>query len=290
MWDVIRKEEIVIKTIFLSISVALALILFSLAIAQFRNSQEVSQIEQSLISLPLPQKFTKDEIADLPEPVQRYFLHAIAPGTPLATSVKLHMGGKFRLAPDQPWLPMRSQETLTRKGFIWKAAIGSGLSQFQGADRYLNRSGRMRFAILGLVPVVNVQNPDTARSAIGRLVAELTWLPSALLPREGLQWSAIDDRTIQARLKVDDEPVTLTLAIDANGKLLQSSVLRWGDHTPDRKWAYIPMGSKCDAEQTFGGFTIPSQVGAGWWIGTEQYFEFFQAAIEQADFQSHPSL
>lgn len=284
MWDVIRKEKIVIKTIFIGIGVALALILFGLAIAQIRNSQEVSQVERSLISEPLPQKFTQDEIADLPEPVQRYFLHAIALGTPLVTSVKLHMGGKFRLAKDKPWLPMRSQEILTRQGFIWQATIGSGLSQFQGTDHYLNRSGRMRFAILGLVPAIDMQNPDTNRSAIGRLVAELTWLPSALLPRQGVQWSAIDDRTIQARLKVDDEPVTLTLAIDADGKLLQSFVLRWGDRTPDREWAYIPMGAKCHAERTFGGFTIPSQVGAGWWIGSDQYFEFFQAAIEQADF------
>jgi hypothetical protein len=282
----LRKEEIVIKTIFLGIGVALAMILLGLTIAQIRNSQELSQIERSLTSEALPQRFSREEIADLPEPVQRYFLHAIAPGTPLATSVKLHMGGRFRLAPDQPWLSMQAQEILTRQGFIWKAKIGSGLSQFQGADYYLNRSGRMRFAILGLLPVVNVQNPDTTRSAIGRLAAELTWLPSALLPRQGVQWSAIDDRTIQARLQVDDEPVTIALKIDTEGKLLASYALRWGDRTKDGKWTYIPMGAKCEAERTFGGFTIPSQVGAGWWIGTEQYFEFFQGAIEQADFRA----
>jgi hypothetical protein len=277
----------------ISLGIGLALILLGLVIMQIRNSQDVSQIERLLLSGVLPPRFTMEKIAALPGPVQRYFLHAIAPGTLLANAVKLNMSGQFRLARDKPWLPMQAQEILTRQGFIWKARIGDGLSQFQGADYYLNRFGRMRFSILSLVPIVSVQNQNTNRSAIGRLVAELIWLPSALLPKQGVQWSAIDDATIQARLNVDDEPVTLTLRIDPDGKFLESYVLRWGDAprdgkakpTKDGQWAYIPMGAQCNTEQTFGGFTIPSQVGAGWWFGTEQYFEFFQGVIEQADFQ-----
>jgi hypothetical protein len=271
------------KTIMVSIGVVLAMIILGLVVFQIKHRQDVNQVEQMLHSEPAQQRFTKDMISDLPAPVQRYFLHAIAPGTPLATTVKLDMSGKFRLAQDQPWLPMQAQETLTRRGFVWKAKIGNGLSQFQGADYYVNRSGRMQFSILGLVPVVNVQSLDTARSAIGRMIAELMWLPSALLPQQEVQWSEIDDHTIQARLKVDDEPVTLTLVIDADGKVLESAALRWGNHTPDGSWAYIPMGGKCSAERTFGGFTIPSQMSAGWWFGSEQYFEFFQSEIEHAE-------
>jgi hypothetical protein len=268
-----------IKTILIGIVLTL---LLGLVMMQIKYRQDVNQIEQTLQSESIQQQFTKDMISDLPAPVQRYFLHAIALGTPLATAVKLDMIGKFRLAPDQPWLPMQAQETLTRKGFIWKAQIGRGLSRFRGGDYYFNRSGRMQFSILGLVPVVNVQNPDTARSAIGRLVAELTWLPSALLPQQDVQWDAINDHTIQAQLKVDDEPVTLTLVIDADGKLLESYALRWGNYTADGSWMYIPMGGKCSAERTFSGFTLPSQISAGWWFGSEQYFEFFQSTIENA--------
>jgi hypothetical protein len=278
------EKIIMFKTVMISVGVVLALVVLGMVVLQIKHRQDVNQVEQRLQSKPTQQRFTKDMIADLPAPVQRYFLHAIALGTPLATAVKLDMSGKFRLAQDKPWLPMQAQETLTRKGFIWKANIGSGLSQFQGADYYVNRSGRMQFSILGLVPVVNVQSPDTARSAIGRMVAELMWLPSALLPQQEVQWSAIDDHTIQAHLKVDDEPVNLTLVIDADGKVLESYALRWGNHTPNGSWAYIPMGGKCYAERTFGGYTIPSQMSAGWWFGSEQYFEFFQSAIEHAEF------
>jgi hypothetical protein len=39
-----------------------------------------------------------------------------------------------------------------------------------------------------------------------------------------------------------------------------------------------------EAEQTFDGYTIPSQMKAGWWIGTNRYVESFQFTIEQAQF------
>jgi hypothetical protein len=273
-----------LKILVIGIGILLAIALGTLALGQLRSQQEVDRIWQTLASAPTPKTFSKEAIADLPEPVQRYFSRAIVPGTPLATTVELDMQGQFRLAPDKPWLPMQAQELLTSKGFVWQAKIGSGWSQFRGADYYFNRSGRMRFVILGLVPVANISNPDTARSAIGRMVAELVWLPSALLPRSGVEWSAIDDRTIEAKLKVDGEPVTLRLEIDRDGKVLSSYALRWGDRTPDGSWAYIPMGGKYYAERTFGGFTIPSQVGVGWWFGSDRYFEFFQGTIDRAEF------
>jgi hypothetical protein len=275
-------------TVAIALVSLLVIVSLSLVILSLKQKQDVSRIERRIERTLQPdatrQRFNEALIAGLPAPVQRYFRHAIAPETPIPGSVRLTMHGQFRLAQDQPWLPMRAQEILSADGFVWKATIGQGLSQFQGADYYLHRSGRMQFSLLGLVPIVNVHNANTARSAIGRLAAELMWLPSALLPQQGVEWSVIDDRTIQAQLQIDDEPVTLTLVIDGDGKLLESYALRWGDRTKDGSWVYIPMGGKCYAERSFGGFTIPSQTRAGWWFGTEQYFEFFQNTIEQAEF------
>jgi hypothetical protein len=273
----------VITAIFIGLVGVLILGLAILMIQQVKYDQAIHQIERRLQSQPTPQKFTEAMIAGLPAPVQRYFLHAIALGTPLPTVAKLYMRGHFRLAPDQPWLPMQAQEIITPQGFVWKASIGRGLSQFKGADYYLNRVGCMRFVLLGCVPVAQMQNPNTARSAIGRLAAELIWLPSALLPQQGVQWRAIDEYTIEAQIKQDDEPVTLTLSLDDTGKVLASSARRWGNQTSDRRWTYIPMGGQCHTEQTFGGLTIPSRVSVGWWFGSAHYFEFFQATIEQVE-------
>lgn len=73
--------------------------------------------------------------------------------------------------------------------------------------------------------------------------------------------------------------MTLTLVVNTDGKLLNISFLRWGNQTKTGKFNYIPFGANFGEERTFGGYTIPSQVNAGWWFGTERYAEFFRVAI-----------
>lgn len=263
-----------------------AIALIALLIIQAKNNAEIAQIWQTLEpKIPAVEPFSQDLIADQPEPVQRYFLHAIAPGTPLANAVYLTMKGTIRLAPNQDWMPLQAEELLSTTGFVWQANARQGIIQMQGADYYTASTGRMRFSLWGVIPVVNAQSPDLMRSAIGRSVGELFWLPSALLPQRGVSWQVINDNTIQASLTLDNEPITLTFVIDSQGRLLKSSFLRWGDQTEDKQYAKIPFGGEYQAEQTFGGYTIPSQMGAGWWIGSDRYFEFFRVTLEQAVFQ-----
>lgn len=272
--------------ILLSIAVLLAIAFLILVVIRIKNDNEVSKIWQQLADLPTEHVFTEDMVASLPSPVQRYFLHAITPGTPLASAVTLEMSGSFRLGQDKPWVPMQAKQRISLlKGFVWQATVGRGLSQFVGADYYIKGTGRMRFSLWGLVPLVNAHTHDIARSSIGRLAGEFVWLPSALLPQQGVIWQAIDERTVQASFVIDDEPVTLRLIVDADGKVLQLSLPRWGDATEDGSWNYIPFGVEFQAEQQFGGFTIPSQMNAGWWFGTERYLEFFRATIAKAEFE-----
>ncbi|PMB48904.1 hypothetical protein CEN41_00285 [Fischerella thermalis CCMEE 5330] len=272
--------------ILLSIAVLLAIAFLILVVIRIKNDNEVSKIWQELADLPTENVFTEDMVAGLPNPVQRYFLHAITPGTPLASSVTLEMSGSFRLGEDKPSVPMQAKQRISLlKGFVWQATVGRGLSQFVGADYYIKGTGRVRFSLWGLVPLVNAHTHNIARSSLGRLAGEFVWLPSALLPQQGVIWQAIDERTVQASFVIDDEPVTLTLIVDADGKVLQLSLPRWGDKTEDGSWDYIPFGVEFQAEQQFGGFTIPSQMNAGWWFGTERYLEFFRATIAKAEFQ-----
>jgi hypothetical protein len=278
-------NEVLTKILFV-LGAMIAIAISVLLILQAKHSAEIAQIWKTLEPEMLSaEQFSKDMIASQPEPVQRYFLHAIQPGTPLAASVHLTMRGTMRLAPNPAWMPLQAEELLSARGFVWKATAGQGILQMRGADYYATQTGRMRFALWGLIPIVNAQNPETMRSAIGRLAGESFWLPSILLPHRGVSWQAIDTHTIQASLKFDNEPITLTFVIDAQGRLLRSSFLRWGNQTEDQHYTAIPFGGEYAAERTFGGYTIPSQMGAGWWFDTDRYFEFFRVTIDQADFQ-----
>jgi hypothetical protein len=268
--------------ILLSIAALIALASIALTILLLKRSTEVNEIWDSIKSNPDHTAFTADMVAALPTPVQLYFLHAIAPGTPLARGVQLEMQGSLKVG--QKWMPMRAREILSAKGFVWKAAIGQGLLTILGADYYARGKGRVHFSLWGIWPVADAESSDTTRSALGRLAGELIWLPSALLPQQGVTWEALENNTIQASLAIDGEPVTLTLEIAPDGRLLKLSFPRWGDQTADGSPAYIPFGGEIQAEQTFGGFTIPSQVRVGWWFGSDRYVESFRATFEQAEF------
>lgn len=268
-----------------------ALILLAIAITigvaiRLKDKLVLQKIARSLRTQPsIAEVFEPNSIADLPLPVQRYFLHAIAPGTPLAKSVELEMQGGLKLQPQAAWIPMQGREILSAmKGFIWQASIGYPWLRFLGADYYIPKSGRVRFSLWGIIPIARGEGIDISRSSLGRFVSELIWLPSALLPQQGVQWQAIDDRTIQAHLEIEGEPISIAYQLADDGKLEALSLLRWGDKTEDGTYGYIPFGGNCQRERTFSGFTIPSQIKVGWWFGTDKYSEFFQAEIQQAQY------
>ncbi len=265
-----------------------ALLIVVLLTAFFLRKKDDAQLDEITLSLQTPpgdETFSEQMVADLPDPARRYFLRAIEPGTPLANSVSLKMTGTFRLKPDGDWMPMTADETLNlRKGFVWRAKIGSGLISFSGGDHYFEGTGRMKFRMWGIVPVASATGHDTARSSIGRFVAEAFWLPSALLPQRGVKWTVINDELAQATVIVDGETVSVTFNVASDGRLRQITLSRWGDKTIDGSYGYAPFGGEMTAERRFGGYTIPSELGAGWWFGTDHYVEFFRAKIEDAVF------
>jgi hypothetical protein len=56
-------------------------------------------------------------------------------------------------------------------------------------------------SVLGLYRVVSIEGTaDIDAGALQRFLAEAVWIPTALLPRDGLVWSPVDDRTSRASL------------------------------------------------------------------------------------------
>jgi uncharacterized protein DUF6544 len=60
-------------------------------------------------------------LAGLPEAARRYLEHAIAPGAPLASAVRLRMHGEIRLG---RWFPFTGEQVIRRDwGMIWRATV-----------------------------------------------------------------------------------------------------------------------------------------------------------------------
>lgn len=220
--------------------------------------------------------FGDGEIAGLPTAVQRYFRCAIAPDTALTTCVALRMRGSIKLG---RWLPFEADEVLNpHEGFVWRARAARVIG---GSDRYLAGAGAMRWRLGGLVTVVSSDGVDVSRSAAGRAAGEAIWVPSSLLPRFGVAWTALDDCHISAHFRVHDVPVELRLVIDGTGRVTSFALDRWGDPDRSGSWGWHSFGGEVTGYLMRAGMRIPSAGQAGWGFGTDEWprGEFLRYAI-----------
>jgi hypothetical protein len=176
---------------------------------------------------------------------------------------------------------------LTPDGLVWRATSRLGPLPITATDHVAGGQGRTRIAALGLLPLVNESGPDISRSTIGRLVVEYMWLPSASLPvlRPGAKIEPVDADRFAVTVRVGGEPTRLVYVVASNGRLIDSTLPRFGNQTPGQHYEYIPFGGPMDAEETFGGYTIPTRIRMGWWYGTEQYEEEFRFQVTAATFE-----
>ena len=268
-----------------TILVVAAAALGGLLLLEASDDRTVASIWQELDQTPSTGRvFSPGMVATLPEPAQRYFRHAIQPGTPLAARVHVVQTGSLRFGTN--WVPVSAEQVLVPgRGFVWKADSQVGPLPISATDHYASGQGRMRIAALGLVPFINATGPDLSRSAIGRLVGETMWLPSGWLPQAGARIEPVDDDRFAVLVTVGDETTRLVLTVNGEGRLLDIMFPRYGNQTPDQHYQYIPFGGPIDEEGTFGGYTIPTRIRAGWWYGTEQYQETFRLQITAATFE-----
>lgn len=233
---------------------------------------------------PASIQYPPAHLAGLPEAARRYLDHAIAPGTPLATAVRLRMHGEIKL---KSWAPFTAEQVISsQRGMIWAATARMKGLPIRGFDRLLDGEGAMRWKLFGLFPVMTASGRDVTRSAAGRLAAESIWIPS-LLCRKEVSWSELDPRHPQARIDQNGETTDLTLAIDKSGAPEEIRLSRWGN-PEGTEFHYGDFGGYVEEERTFGGYTIPTRLRIGWYYGTDRFEsegEFFRVTVDQASYR-----
>jgi hypothetical protein len=218
------------------------------------RTPRLSKPEAHLLPSPQPGRFVAAELERLPEPARRHLAQAIAPGTPLVTSALLRMRGHIKVG---RWLPFRAHQVLNpHSGFVWSARAAGIIV---GSDRYLDGDGRLDWKLLGLLSVAHAKGRDVARSAAGRVGAEAIWLPTTLLPRFGVRWSAADGDQATAGFRVGDTPVELRLRLDAAGRIASLVFDRWGDPDNSGTFGWHRFGGEFTGYRNFQGLAIPSE-------------------------------
>jgi len=177
--------------------------------------------------------YSETELEGLPAPVVRYFRKVLKPGQAIVRHARITWAGEFNMGEPgrDNWRSFTAVQDFVpaAPGFVWNARI----SMMPGVpvlvrDAFVDGAGHMQGAVFGLVSVVNQQGtPTLASGALQRYLGEAAWFPTALLPSQGVQWTAIDDSRALAALTVGGTAVSLEFRFNADG--LNASVF-----TPSR--------------------------------------------------------
>jgi hypothetical protein len=216
-------------------------------------------------SAPLPARYNEArELEGLPPPVQRFFRTALRDGAPMIAAVTVQHSGSFNMSDSggEQWKPFTStQRVVTRRpGFVWDGRVQMlpGLA-VHVHDAYVAGEGILHPAIGGLITLADLRDSggDVAQGELMRFLAEAAWYPTALLPRQGVRWQAVDDTS--ARATMTDGAITLTLTFrfaadgnvtsvraEARGRTVQGQVIAtpwegvWSHHS-ERDGMRVPL-------------------------------------------------
>jgi hypothetical protein len=227
--------------------------------------------------------FEESMVGDVPDPARRWLLHAIRPETQIATRAHLLLSGEIRPDPGMGWLPLKAEENLAPPFRLdWTGAARRGLTVLRMEEHYAVGAAEMRSAWFGILPVARRSGPEFSRSTLARLVLESIWVPFCLLPQRGVAWEAVDTEHARARLTVNQTSIALTLTVEADGRLREASVERYGERHPGR-WELFSYVFRVRDECPFSGCVIPSELDGGWNRG-RGFEESVRYRVDQVEF------
>jgi hypothetical protein len=269
------------KTIAL-ILLGLAVIVAGAALYGARRWQSATEAMHERLEaarLPIePATYSTGELAGLPAPVQRYFRAVLQDGQPVIAAVRVQHTGTFNMGESAGrWVPFTSnQRVVTRRpGFDWEARMPMmpGLP-VRVHDAYIAGEGILHASLLGLVSVVNMRGtPEMAEGELMRFFAEAAWYPTALLPSQGVQWQAVDDRSAMATLHDGDLELTMLFRFGEND-LIEAVRAEARGRTVGEEIIPTPWEGRFSHYERRDGLLIPLEGEVAWMLpeGAQPYW------------------
>ena len=133
-------------------------------------------------------------------PIVRAFVECAAPEGMIPAIFRLKQRAEMRLNPGGAWWPLTAKQVISVQapGFVWAASMQ--LAPFVEAsilDAYVDRKGLLEVRLFGSFPLVRAAGPDVGQGELMRYLAELVWVPQAMLYNSGLSWRVMDETSVE---------------------------------------------------------------------------------------------
>ena len=240
---------------------------------------------------PSISRYSHDELASLPAPVQRYFRAVLTDGQPIVTAVTLTQSGMFNLGRTAAqWKPFTAKQDFAtaRPGFVWNANI----AMFPGVpvrvvDAFIAGEGLLRPTLLGLYSMGTIQGKgEIARGELLRHFAESVWFPTALLPSQGVVWQPVDGTSATATMTDGPIIVMMLFRFGADG-LITAIHVDGRATTVGTATVLMPWECRMSNYQTRNGMRVPL-TGEALYITPQGEKPYFKGTIDTVVYEFAP--
>jgi hypothetical protein len=158
-----------------------------------------------------------------------------------------------------------------RVAFSWKARFPLlGPLALRVVDDYDSGAGALTVSLFGL-PLQRQRGPETTRGEALRYLAELPFVPNALLRNGELEFQELDDRHVEVAATVAGERLTMMLELDERGDVVRAtSTMREREHAGG-EWRRTPWGGEFRDYAQIGPLYLPTEGEAHWDLDDGRY-------------------
>jgi hypothetical protein len=238
------------------------------ALGKFQFDNMVQKEAKELLS-NIPEKndekIHKEDLAHLPEIVQKWTENSGVVGTQKIVSVRLKQKGEMKTKPDGTWMQFTAEQYFNVKNpaFIWVTEVTAlpGI-HLSGRDKFYDGKGEMLVKLLSLVTVVDEgKNEKMNSGTMLRFLGEICWFPSAAL-NQYISWEKVDDISAKATFRLNNKEVSGLFTFTENGEFHSFEAERYyggGEDAKKEKWLVEAVSYK-----EFEGIKVPDKSKVTW--------------------------
>ncbi len=229
-------------------------------------------------------QFTAEDIAGLPEPVQKYFTDCGYIGTPKMSYMKATFQNvAFSTGPNNRTLKIDYTQynfvkEPTRFAFIDSAMFGI---PFQGFDCYFGGAGNMKGVLAKTFTLFDQKGAEMDQASLVTVLSECLLIPNVAL-QDYITWESIDETHAKAIISYLGNRASGLFTFAENGEMRSfttddRTAIDFNGNKQHVKWTAI-----CDDYKDHNGIKQPSTLKAVWHYpeGDHTYFDGSNVKIE----------
>lgn len=213
-----------------------------------------------------------EDIAALPQAVQRWLNYSGVIGKPMVANVHLRQKLELKLKPEQEeWSKGTAEQYFSCQPPAFNWYLSTSIKTFLpvvGRDKFEDGEAEMRIKLFSFIPVATIKNNEKInQAALQRYLAEIVWFPSAAVSNY-IQWEALDENTARASMEYMGTKGTGVFYFDEQGQFQKFIAMRYKDASDTETTEWVVSASKTEERN---GIKIPTECIASWNLNSGQW-------------------